>query len=37
MSEDMPNLLDYYTRMVVSTGVPWQPKVTGIGRPETDP
>jgi hypothetical protein len=37
MSEGMPNLLDYYTTMVFSTGVLRHPKVTRINHPETGP
>jgi hypothetical protein len=33
----MPNLLDYYTKVVTSTGVHRQLKVTSIGRPAADP
>ncbi len=33
----MPNLLGYYTRMLISIGVLRHPKVTWLGRPATEP
>lgn len=35
MGKGMPNLLDYYTILVVSTGVLQHRKVTPLGRPAT--